>query len=157
MADSVTEAVERLVAAAPRRADIAATLSVAGHAVVVDSPQRAVAVSDAIAPEHLELQCADAEALADTVVNAGAIFCGSMAPASLGDYVAGPSHVLPTNGSARFSSALTVADFLKHHHVVTASDAGVATLGPAVVALAAAEGLDAHAESIRMRLDGGRS
>jgi len=83
--------------------------------------------------------------------NAGAIFCGPWAPASLGDYVAGPSHVLPTNGSARFSSALTVSDFLKHHHVITVDRSGFDQLAPVVDVLATAEGLSAHAESVRLR------
>ena len=94
---------------------------------------------------------ADPEALTGGVDNAGAIFCGPWAPASLGDYVAGPSHVLPTHGTARFSSALTVADFVKHHHVVTVDRAGFDLLAPAVDAIATAEGLDAHAASVRIR------
>ena len=74
---------------------------------------------DLVAPEHLELLCDDPESLVPLVRNAGAIFCGPWSPASVGDYLAGPSHVLPTYGTARFASALTVDDFLKHHHVVT--------------------------------------
>ncbi|MEL7158743.1 MAG: histidinol dehydrogenase, partial [Actinomycetota bacterium] len=82
----------------------------------------------------------------------GVIFCGPHSPASVGDYVAGPSHVLPTYGSARFASALTVADFCKDHHIVTIEPEGLDELGPHVIALADQEGLDAHAESIRIRL-----
>jgi histidinol dehydrogenase len=154
VADRVTEAVERLTAAAPRAADIASTLAEGGYAVVVDSPAAAVEVANLVAPEHLELLCADPEALVPMVRNAGAIFCGPWSPASVGDYLAGPSHVLPTYGTARFASALTVDDFLKHHHVITVDrsvyDEGGA-LADAVTALAEAEGLDAHAESIRLR------
>ena len=108
---------------------------------------------NAIAPEHLQLMVDDPESLVPSVENAGAIFCGPWSPASLGDYVAGPSHVLPTHGTARFSSALTVADFLKHHHVVTVDREGFDRLGPVVEVLATAEGLDAHAASIRERIE----
>lgn len=152
VADAVTEQVARLVASAPRREDIEATLAEGGYAVVVDSPEAAIRVADLVAPEHLELLCADPERLVPLVRNAGAIFCGPWSPASIGDYVAGPSHVLPTHGTARFASALTVDDFTKHHHVVTvdevAYDDGVAD---AVEVLARAEGLDEHARSIELR------
>ncbi|MGH1489317.1 MAG: histidinol dehydrogenase, partial [Acidimicrobiales bacterium] len=160
VADTICAAGDRLLASAPREDDVRATLSEGGYVALVDSPQAAVQVVDAIAPEHLELQCENAEALAVTVENAGAIFCGAFAPASLGDYIAGPSHVLPTFGSARFASALTVGDFMKDHHIVTANSGALARLGPHVIALAEQEGLDAHAESIRLRLrdiDPGRS
>ncbi|MEM7325497.1 MAG: histidinol dehydrogenase [Actinomycetota bacterium] len=152
VADAVCAAGERLLADAPREADVRATLAAGGYAAVVDGPEAAVRVVNAIAPEHLELQCIGAEELAATVENAGAIFCGDYSPASLGDYVAGPSHVLPTFGSARFASALTVADFVKDHHIVTVDRSGIGRLGPHVVALAEQEGLDAHAQSIRLRL-----
>ncbi len=152
VADAVCAAGNELLAASARADDVRSTLNAGGYAALVDDPAAAVAVIDAIAPEHLELQCRDAEALAATVNNAGAIFCGSHAPASLGDYVAGPSHVLPTFGSARFASALTVGDFLKDHHVISVSPQGLRVLGPHVVAMARQEGLHAHAESIRLRL-----
>ena len=131
--------------------DIAATLASSGHAVICDSPEQALAVSNHIAPEHLELQTADPPALLPLVRHAGAVFCGPWAPASLGDYVAGPSHVLPTNGTARFASALTVHDFMKDVHVVTVDESGFAAMADHVEALAGAEGLDAHAASIRIR------
>lgn len=151
VADEVTAAVERLVATAPRRADIEATLEKSGYAVVCDSAEQALAVSNFIAPEHLELQTEDPASLIPLVRHAGAIFCGPWSPASIGDYVAGPSHVLPTNGTARFSSALTVRDFMKDIHVVTADQEGLLAMGGHVEALAGAEGLDAHAASIRIR------
>lgn len=153
VADAVCAAGERLLADAPRAADVRATLAEGGHVALVDGPDQALAVVDAIAPEHLELQCRDAEALAGRVENAGAIFCGPWSPASVGDYLAGPSHVLPTFGSARFASALTVADFVKDHHVITLEPAGLARLGPHVETLARQEGLAAHAQSVRLRLD----
>ena len=150
-ADEVTASIERLVADAPRRAEIESTLGTSGMVVVTDSPEQAMAVSNFIAPEHLEIQTADNEALVAMVRNAGAVFCGRYAPASLGDYVAGPSHVLPTNGTARFASALTVHDFMKDVHIVFVEQAGLEAMGDAVEALAGAEGLDAHAASIRLR------
>ncbi len=152
VADAVTESVERLAAAADRRDEISATLQRSGHCVLVDTPEAAIAVSDIVAPEHLELLCRDAGSLARRVHNAGAIFAGPWSPASVGDYLAGPSHVLPTHGSARFASALTVDDFLRHHHLVTVSEEGLKQVGPAVATLADAEGLAAHADSVRMRL-----
>ena len=151
VADAVTESISRLVADAPRRADIEATLDKSGYAVVCDGPEQALAVSNFIAPEHLELQTADPAELLPLVRHAGAVFCGPWAPASLGDYVAGPSHVLPTNGTARFASALTVRDFMKDVHVVTVDRDGFEAMGDHVEVLAGAEGLDAHAASIRIR------
>ena len=115
VADAVTADVARIVEASPRRADIEATLADGGYAVLVDGPEQAMAVANAIAPEHLELLTADPEALLPLVRHAGAVFCGPWAPASVGDYLAGPNHVLPTYGSARFASALRVDDFLQAH------------------------------------------
>lgn len=150
-ADEVTASIERLAADAPRRAEIESTLGSSGMVVVTNSPEQAMAVANFIAPEHLEIQTADNEALVAMVRNAGAVFCGRYAPASLGDYLAGPSHVLPTNGTARFASALTVHDFMKDVHIVFVEQAGLEAMGDAVEALAGAEGLDAHAASIRLR------
>ena len=149
--DAIDAELARLTEAAPRRAEITATLAEGGYAVLVDSPEAAVEVANLVAPEHLELLCRDAIDLVPLVRNAGAIFIGPWSPASVGDYVAGPSHVLPTYGTARFSSALTVDDFLKPHHVVTVDGDAFDRIGPAVQALAEAEGLEAHAESIRLR------
>lgn len=151
VADAVCEAGDRLLESSPRADEVRSTLAEGGYVALVDSPSAALAVVDAIAPEHLELQCRDAASLAREVNNAGAIFCGDLSPASIGDYLAGPSHVLPTYGSARFSSALTVGDFMKDHHIVTVSQRGIDELGPHVVTLAHQEGLDAHATSVRLR------
>jgi histidinol dehydrogenase len=151
-ADAIDAAVAATVAAAPRRADIESTLAKAGWLALVDGPEQAIAVANVIAPEHLELLCDDPHALVDGIRHAGAVFCGPLAPASIGDYVAGPSHVLPTDGTARFSGALTVRDFTKEVHVVSIDRAGFDEIAPHVIALAEAEGLDAHAESIRRRL-----
>lgn len=154
VADAVVAAVERLVPASPRRRHLEATLAEGGYAVVCDDAAQAMEVANAVAPEHLELLVADPDALLPLVRHAGAVFCGADSPASVGDYAAGPNHVLPTYGSARFSGALRVDDFLKHVHVVTVGRQGLAELGDAVVALATYEGLPAHAESVRLRLGG---
>lgn len=151
VAEAVAAEVGRIVEASPRRAEIESTLAVSGYVVMCRDEVQAIDVANLIAPEHLQIMTRDPERLVARVSNAGAVFCGPWSPASLGDYVAGPSHVLPTDGSARFSSALTVDDFLKHHHVVTFDAASMAALAPHVEALAAAEGLDAHALSARLR------
>ena len=153
-ADLVTAEVARIVEASPRRDDITATLREGGYAVVVDGPDQAIEVSNRIAPEHLELLVEDPDALLPMVRHAGAVFCGEWAPASVGDYLAGPNHVLPTFGSARFSEALRVDDFLKHVHVVSLDRAALDKVAPHVARLADAEGLPAHAESVRLRTKG---
>jgi histidinol dehydrogenase len=152
-ADAVTEAVDGLVARSPRRADLEETLGRGGYAVVVDGPDEAAAVANAVAPEHLEIQTADPESLLPLVRRAAAVFVGPYAPASVGDYVAGPNHVLPTARSARFASALRSDDFRTHIHVVDLDAPALARLAPAVTALAEAEGLPAHAASVRMRTE----
>jgi histidinol dehydrogenase len=151
VADAVVAAVAELVPASPRRAQLEATLAEGGYAVLCDGPEQALAVANAIAPEHLELLVDDAEALLPLVRHAGAVFCGPLAPASIGDYLAGPNHVLPTYGTARFAEALRVDDFCKHIHVVSVGAEGLAEVGDQVIALAEYEGLPAHAESIRLR------
>ncbi len=105
-----------------------------------------------IAPEHLEIATADPEHLARRVRHAGAIFLGRNTPEAMGDYIAGPNHVLPTSRTARFSSGLSVLDFLKRTTLLSCSD--LTQLGPKAIALARAEGLEAHARSIAVRLDG---
>ncbi len=152
VAESICETGQKLLSESPREQDVRATLADGGYVALVDSPDDALKVVDAIAPEHLELMCRHAPDLARRVNNAGAIFCGSYSPAALGDYIAGPSHVLPTYGSARFASALTVGDFLKDHHIVTATAEGLAAVGDHVISLADQEGLAAHAECVRLRL-----
>jgi histidinol dehydrogenase len=155
-ADRIDAAIAEQVAAAPRRADIEATLAEGGYVVLVDGPEQAAAVANRIAPEHLEVMTADPDAVISLVRHAGAVFRGPLATAALRDYAAGPSHVLPTFGSARFSGALTVDDFQKAIHVVSVDQAGFDRLAPVVETLAEAEGLDAHAESVRLRVRGDR-
>lgn len=149
--EAIDGALWDLMARSPRRAELEATIATGGVAVLVDDADQAMAVANEVAPEHLELLVADAEALLPRVRRAGAVFVGINAPASLGDYVAGPNHVLPTARSARFSSALRVDDFRTFIHAVSVDDAGLAELGTYVVTLAEAEGLDAHAQSMRLR------
>ena len=111
--------------------------------------------SSNIAPEHLELMVADPEPLLARVCNAGAIFLGRSTPEAVGDYMGGPNHVLPTARSARFSSGLSVTDFMKRSSILSCSPAGLKAIGPAAVTLARAEGLEAHALSVEIRLRDG--
>jgi histidinol dehydrogenase len=151
VADRVELALEVLLAGTARRDDAAATLDTGGRIVLVDGPPRAMDAANAIAPEHLELMCEDAVLLVPLVRNAGAVFVGANAPAVIGDYVAGVNHVLPTAGTARFASALRVGDFQKHVHVVTLDDTALARVAPFVRTLAETEGLQAHADAVRLR------
>jgi len=151
VADAVEAEVDRLVAASPRRADLEATLRSGGFSALVDGPQEAVALANVVAPEHLELMVEGAEALLPLVRRAGAVFLGPYAPASVGDYLAGPNHVLPTARTARFASALRVDDFRTHIHAVSMDAAALARLAPHVAVMAEAEGLPAHAASVAAR------
>lgn len=158
VADAVDAALAGLVAEAPRSAEISSTFAGGGFCALVDGPEAAMAVVNHIAPEHLELITADPEGLVPAVRHAGAVFLGPLAPASIGDYVAGPSHVLPTFGTARYGSALTVDDFTKQVHVVELTREGFDRAAPVVAELADTEGFAAHAESVRLRqraLEGG--
>ena len=152
-ADAISDGVARITDASPRRAEILATLERGGYAVLVDGPEQAMAVANVIAAEHLELLNDDPESLVPLIRCAGAVFLGPYAPASVGDYIAGPNHVLPTARSARYGSALRVDDFHKHIHVISVDRGGLSRLAPHIVALAASEGLAAHADSVRVRVD----
>jgi histidinol dehydrogenase len=154
-AAEVEEWVDRIVSKSPRQTDLMATLGTGGHVCLVDGPEAAMEVANALAPEHLELMWDGAEEALRLVRSAGAVFVGPWAPASLGDYVAGPNHVLPTNRSARFASALRSEDFVRHVHAVSVDPSALGALGPAVITLATVEGLPAHADSIRMRMGEG--
>jgi histidinol dehydrogenase len=157
VASAVDEAIARLLGDAPARADIESTLAAVGRTVLVDGPEQALAVSNAMAPEHLELMTAEPDALVPLVRNAGAVFCGPWAAAAIGDYVAGVNHVLPTARTARFASALRVDDFRKHVHVVDVDEAALHRIAPYVKALAEVEGLAEHGRSIALRDQGGGS
>jgi histidinol dehydrogenase len=150
-ADAIEAEVDRLVASSPRRADLEATLGTGGYVALVDGPAQAVAVANVVAPEHLELLVEGAAALLPLVRCAGAVFVGPYAPASVGDYVAGPNHVLPTARTARFASALRVDDFRTHIHAVSVDADALSRLAPHVAAIAEAEGLPAHARSVVVR------
>jgi len=152
VADAVDAAVDRLAAVAPRKAEITSTLTRNGWLALVDGPAQAIEVANLIAPEHLQLMCADAVALAADVRHAGAVFTGIWSPASLGDYVAGPSHVLPTHGSARYAGALTVSDFTKSLHVISYEPEALRAVAGAVALLADTEGFVAHGDSVRLRV-----
>ena len=152
-ADAVTAAVEEQLAGLPRRDIAAASWRDNGAVITVARLDQAVPLIDLLAPEHLELAIDNPDALADAVRNAGAIFLGRFAPEAIGDYVAGPNHVLPTERSARFSSGLGVLDFMKRTSLMRCDEAGLAAIGPAALTLARAEGLDAHANSLSLRLD----
>ncbi len=126
------------------------------HGAAILAPRdRWAALTDAIAPEHVEFACADPETVADKVRHAGAIFLGRSTPEAVGDYVAGSNHVLPTSRAARFSSGLSIYDFLKRTSVLKCSPESFAKLGPPTVALADAEGLPAHSRSAALRLGQG--
>jgi histidinol dehydrogenase len=150
--DAVHEAIDRLLPTMPRRDTIAKSLAARGALIHVDSLEQACALANRIAPEHLELAMEDAERWIDHIRHAGAIFVGHWAVEALGDYCAGPNHVLPTMRSARFSSPLGVYDFQKRTSIVHISEAGAQHLGKVASILAHGEGLQAHARSAEMRL-----
>ncbi len=152
-ADAVERAVSARLETLPRRDIAGASWASHGAIIVVDDLEDALPLIDRIAPEHLELAVADADALGDRVRNAGAIFLGRHTPEAIGDYVAGPNHVLPTARSARFSSGLGVADFMKRTSFVRCDADSLSAIGPSAVALAEAEGLGAHALSVAIRLN----
>jgi len=156
---AVAAAVERRLQTLERRAIAGAAWRAHGAVIVTRDLAEAAALSDRIAPEHLELLVADPEALAATIRHAGAIFLGAWTPEAIGDYVGGPNHVLPTSRSARFSSGLSVLDFMKRTTLARMTPGALAAIGPAAERLARAEGLEAHGLSVRARLDranGGR-
>ena len=135
-----------------KRAEITAASLEHGLIVVVPDMATAIEAVNVIAPEHLELHIADPMAQLGAVRNAGAIFLGEWTPEAVGDYVAGPNHTLPTGGTARFSSPLSVDDFIKKSSVIQYTPAALARDGEAIVAIADREGLWSHAESVRLRL-----
>ena len=151
VAAAVSAEVAAIVASSPRRDEILATLTEGGYVAMVDGPEHAAELVNEIAPEHLQLMNAHPDTVLAGVRHAGAVFVGPWSPASIGDYYAGPSHVLPTARTARFAGALTVEDFQKRMHVIEVSHAGfLAARGPVAV-LATAEGLAAHADSVLRR------
>ncbi len=152
-AQAVAAAVEARLATLPRRAIAGASWAANGAVIVVRDLAEAAALSNRLAPEHLEILTPDPEAVAADCVHAGAIFLGAWTPEAIGDYVGGPNHVLPTARSARFSSGLNVLDFMKRTTLARMTPGALGAIGPAAERLAASEGLDAHGLSVRARLD----
>ena len=150
--EAVARSMARQIGSLGRRAIIEASLANRGALIHVRDLDEACEIANRIAPEHLELAVSDPEALLPKIRHAGAIFLGHHASESLGDYCAGPNHVLPTSRTARFSSPLGVYDFQKRSSVIAISPASAARLGPIAATLARAEGLDAHARSAEWRL-----
>jgi histidinol dehydrogenase len=150
---AVAEAVEARLKTLPREAIARASWDAHGAVVAVRSLAEAATLADRIAAEHVELLVADPEALAARITHAGAIFLGPWTPEAIGDYIGGPNHVLPTARTARFSSGLSVMDFMKRTTIQKLTPAALAALGPAAETLARAERLDAHGLSVRARLD----
>jgi histidinol dehydrogenase len=153
LADAVEKAVAAQLVTLPRGSIAGASWREFGAILLVRDLDEAIPLVDALAPEHLEIAAADAERLAGKIRNTGAIFLGAYTPEAIGDYVAGSNHVLPTARSARFSSGLGVLDFLKRTSILKCGPDQLAALGPAAIALGQAEGLDAHARSVAIRLN----
>jgi histidinol dehydrogenase len=153
LAKNVERAVESQLATLPRAAIAGPSWDEFGAIILVRSMDEAVPLANAIAAEHLEIMTADAESLSDRIRNAGAIFLGPHTPEAIGDYVGGSNHVLPTARSARFSSGLGVLDFMKRTSILKCGPDQLRALGPAAMALGVAEGLDAHARSVGLRLN----
>ncbi len=151
LADAVADSIERQLAELPRREIARAAIDNCGKIIVTDSIEKAVEVSNRIAPEHLELCVKDPEALFDKVTNAGSVFLGHNTPEAAGDYYAGTNHTLPTGGSARFSSALSVDDFLRKTQFISYSRDGIDAAINDIVMFAESEGLSAHARSAARR------
>jgi len=135
-----------------KRQSTAGTAIKGGMLVLVDDMVQAVELVNLFAPEHLSVMVSNASALIPKIRNAGCIFIGKNSPVVLGDYVAGPSHVLPTGGSARFGSPLGVADFLKVSNIIALDEPAMRELSQAAMVIAKAEGLDAHAQAVERRL-----
>jgi len=150
--EAVAASIARLLPQMPRRKVIAASLKARGALIEVRSLEEACAIANSIAPEHLELAVEEPEKLVEQIRHAGAIFMGRYSSEAIGDYCAGPNHVLPTSRSARFSSPLGVYDFQKRSSLIQVSRAGAQTLGKIAATLAEGEGLHAHARSAEYRL-----
>jgi histidinol dehydrogenase len=153
LADKVESAVAAQLTTLPRGAVAGASWRDFGAIILVRKLDDAVPLVDALAPEHLEIETANPEVLAEKIRNAGAIFLGAHTPEAIGDYVAGSNHVLPTARSARFSSGLGVLDFMKRTSILKCGPDQLAALGPSAIALGEAEGLDAHARSVAIRIN----
>ena len=152
LAAAAPEAVTRALAALSRREIAEASWNAHGAVILCANLEEAAALADRLAAEHLQICVADPEPLAARIRHAGAMFLGRMTPEALGDYAAGPNHVLPTSRAARYASGLSTLAFMKRTTVLKATPGGLAAIGPAAETLAMSEGLDAHAQSIALRL-----
>jgi histidinol dehydrogenase len=150
--DEVSAALNRQVNKLDRRDLARESLERYGAFVLVKDAKQAIEITNQLAPEHLHVQTRDPEAIADQVADAGAIFLGNFTPVALGDYAAGPSHVLPTGGTARYTSGLTANDFLRCSSVMSFTARGMRYLAEDVLRLAEKEGLTGHAASVRVRM-----
>ena len=153
LADAVEKAVERQLRTLPKAEIAGASWRDYGAIILIDRLENAIPLVDRLAPEHLEIETENAEELAAKVRNAGSIFLGSHTPEAIGDYVGGPNHVLPTARSARFSSGLSVLDFMKRTSILKCDAGALRALGPAAIALGRSEGLEGHARSVAIRLN----
>jgi histidinol dehydrogenase len=152
LADAVGRAVERQLQSLPRAEIAGKSWRDFGAVILVREMNEAPALIDRIAPEHCEIIAADADRLAKRIRNAGAIFIGGYTPEAVGDYVGGLNHVLPTARTARYASGLSVLDFMKRTSILKCGQTQLEKLAPAAIALGRAEGLEAHARSLEMRL-----
>jgi histidinol dehydrogenase len=153
LADAVEAAVQRQLPTLPKAEIAGASWRDYGAIILVETFDAAIPLVDRLAPEHLEIETANADELCAKVRNAGAIFLGSHTPEAIGDYVGGPNHVLPTARSARFSSGLGVLDFMKRTSILKCDAESLRALGPAAIALGRSEGLEGHARSVAIRLN----
>jgi histidinol dehydrogenase len=153
LAEAVELSVARQLQSLPRASIAGASWRDFGAIILVEQIEDAIVLVDRLAPEHVELIGAQAEKLSGRIRNAGAIFIGPFTPEAIGDYVGGSNHVLPTGRAARYASGLSVLDFMKRTSILKCGPEQVKQLGPSAVVLGEAEGLEAHARSVRMRLD----
>jgi histidinol dehydrogenase len=151
--DDVSKAIQSQLATLDRAGVARESLESFGAMILCADVDAAARIADEIAPEHLHLALRDAEAVARRIRNAGAVFLGQYSPVALGDYAAGPSHVLPTGGTARFASGLSAGDFLRSHSLLAGTKADLAQMAEDVRILATCEGLTAHRRSVEIRLN----
>jgi histidinol dehydrogenase len=149
---SVNESLKKQLIKLPKKKIASKSLKNFGLAIYANNIKNITEIINTIAPEHLELCMKNNKEILKKVKNAGSIFIGKFSPEAMGDYMAGPNHVLPTSGTAKFSSGLSVNDFLKRHSLIKISKTGIERLGPSVINLAQYENLEGHANSIKIRL-----
>jgi len=152
-AKKVTSEIKKILKTLPRKKIASSSIKNYGCIIVCKNDKELVDFANIIAPEHLEVKIKNAEKLEKKIKNAGSIFLGEYSPEAVGDYLAGPNHVLPTSGSARFASGLSVNDFLKRTSLIKCTKTGIEKIGQLAINLAKYEGLDAHALSVKKRLN----